>query len=129
MENLKLLVFVRQTVWPDDIIAIAELKDASISTSGDYEKYFEVEGIRYHHIIDPRTGFPANSGVRSVSVISTNAAVADAFSTALFVMGVDQGLALVEQTDNLEAYYIEDGNTVTQSSGFKTSQTASKTYP
>ena len=114
---------------PDDIIAIAELKDASISTSGDYEKYFEVEGVRYHHIIDPRTGFPANSGVRSVSVISTNAAVADAFSTALFVMGVDQGLALVEQTDNLEAYYIEDGKTVTQSSGFKASQSASKTYP
>ncbi len=114
---------------PTDFIATVELKDASISTSGDYEKYFEVDGVRYHHIIDPRTGFPTSNGVRSVTVVSTNAAVADAYSTALFVLGVEQGIALAEQTDDLEAFFIEDGNKVTQSSGFKALQSSSKTSP
>jgi thiamine biosynthesis lipoprotein len=71
------------------IIASIEVSgDASVFTSGDYERFFEVDGKRYHHIIDPRTGYPANS-TTSVTVIHSDAATADAAATALFVAGPD----------------------------------------
>jgi thiamine biosynthesis lipoprotein len=70
--------------------------DASIFTSGDYERFFEVDGRRYHHIIDPRTGYPADSTV-SVTVIHSDAATADAAATALFVAGPDEWLSIARK--------------------------------
>ena len=67
--------------------------DASVFTSGDYERFFEVDGKRYHHIIDPRSGWPANK-TTSVTVIHDNAAMADAASTALFVAGPDDWIEI-----------------------------------
>jgi thiamine biosynthesis lipoprotein len=90
----------------DEYIAILNVTDTCVSTSGDYEKYFEVDGIRYHHIIDPRTGFPAR-GTRSVTVITPDATLADALSTALFVMGPEQAIQLVNKLPDVEALIID----------------------
>lgn len=68
-----------------------------IATSGDYERYVERDGIRYHHIINPDTGYPAESGVCSVTIVSDSGLLSDALSTACFVLGVQDGLKLVEE--------------------------------
>lgn len=101
----------------NEFVAIVELKNTSISTSGDYEQYFEVDGVRYHHIIDPRTGFPAK-GTRSVTVISEDAALADALSTGLFVMGSEKAIALVNSIPGVEAYIIDSAGSLQMSSNF-----------
>ncbi|OGW23365.1 MAG: hypothetical protein A2077_06385, partial [Nitrospirae bacterium GWC2_46_6] len=86
----------RQKTESDEIMATLELTDMAISTSGDYERYFIAEGRRYHHILNPKTGYPAD-GCRSVSVIAKEGAVADPFSTGIFILGAEKGLKLLEE--------------------------------
>ena len=86
----------RQKNKDDEIMATVDLSDMAISTSGDYERYFIVEGRRYHHILNPKTGYPAG-GCRSVSVIAREGAVADPFSTGIFILGPEKGLKLLEE--------------------------------
>lgn len=81
----------------------------AISTSGDYEQYFLSGGKRYHHILNPKTGFPVDNGVVSVSVRNASAARADIISTALFVMGVEKGLAYAE-SNRIAALFILERN-------------------
>ena len=83
------------------------LFDACAVTSGDYERYYEVDGTRYHHIVDPRTGYPSRSGLRSVTLIGENALTLDALSTAVFVLGAEKGLPLIQQA-GLEAVFVTD---------------------
>lgn len=102
---------------PDDASASAGyllLTEGFLSVSGDYERYFEEDGVRYHHILDAKTGYPASSGIRSAAVWSTDGTLADALSTALFVLGADKALALYEAgMFSFEAVlYTSDGRTV-----------------
>ena len=82
------------------------LQDEAISTSGDYERYFDEDGIRYHHIISPSSGNPA-SGVHSATVIGPDAVMTDALSTSVFVMGVDAGLRLIAGLPDYESVVID----------------------
>jgi FAD:protein FMN transferase len=81
---------------PGSHFAIVELANESVSTSGDYERYFEDSGVRYHHIIDPRTGYPAR-GTRSATVVAADPTIADAYSTACFVLGANRALDLAKR--------------------------------
>jgi len=81
---------------PEAIIARVDLHDEAISTSGDYERYFIKDGRRYHHIIDPSDGFPAE-GTISLTVISSMSVLSDGYSTALFVLGPDKAPAAMER--------------------------------
>lgn len=82
------------------------LEDDAISTSGDYERFFDEDGIRYHHIIKPDTGLPAD-GVHSATIVGPDAVITDALSTSVFVMGVDQGLRLIATLPDYEGIVID----------------------
>lgn len=81
----------------NSFIGTVKLKEGFVSTSGDYEKYFEKDGKRYHHILDARTGCPANSGLISVTIVSGSGLLSDALSTACFILGKEDGEALCEK--------------------------------
>ncbi len=101
---------------PDDHFARVAVRDASVSTSGDYESSFVADGVRYHHILDPRTGWPAR-GLTSATVISPDATLADALSTALMVLGPERGLALARRLPAVEAVLVEPSGRVDQTPG------------
>lgn len=98
-----------------DTIAAVAVHDLSVVTSGDYERYFEQDGVRYHHIFDPKTGYPAASGLRSVTVIDENSTRADALTTALFVMGEDKGRAYCEENGIAAVFVTADKQVFTTS--------------
>jgi len=88
---------------------VIALKDKSVATSGSYRKFYEVNGIRYSHTIDPKTGRPVRHSLLSASVIAANTAVADAYATSFMVMGLEKSKAFLENNDSLDAYFIYSG--------------------
>jgi thiamine biosynthesis lipoprotein len=95
----------------DDFFAIAPIKDASFSTAGDYERGFVKDGKRYHHILDPRTGYPATA-CRSVTILAPDALTADELDDAVFILGPEKGLPLVESRDGVGAVIVDKDNNV-----------------
>jgi len=107
----------RQQSEADELIAKASLTNKAISTSGDYERYFVEDGRRYHHILDPKTGYPAGQ-CRSVTVISDSGIFADGFSTAVFVSGPEKGMKLVREA-GVEAVIIDKDGGIHTTPGIK----------
>ena len=89
----------------EGLLGSFEIRDKAVSTSGDYEKFFNIDGERYSHIIDPRTGYPVKDIV-SVTIVAGNATRADALSTGVFVLGLDKGMDLIEKLSDVEGIII-----------------------
>jgi thiamine biosynthesis lipoprotein len=100
------------------VLAWIDLQDEAISTAGDYERFFERDGVRYHHILDPRTLQPARS-CQSVTVIAREGVWADGLDTGIFVMGPERGMELVEQLADVEAIIVDAEGRLLVSSGLK----------
>lgn len=107
---------IRHPREPGKIIGIVHVSDAAVATSGDYERYFEHEGVRYSHILDPKTGWPAQ-GLASVTVVAPSGVWADALSTAAFVLGKEEGMALIESLPGVDGVFIDDELNVSVTSG------------
>lgn len=117
-ENKKFSVGI---VNPEDTsknIFTVGVADESVVTSGDYERYYEVDGVRFNHIINPKTLKPADNN-KAVTIISKDASLADALSTALFIMSGEDGLKLVNEIENCEALIIDNNGAKHFSKGFK----------
>lgn len=96
----------QKTASPDEIYKKVILKNQAMATSGDYRNFFEINGKRYSHILDPKTGYPVSNGVVSATVIADSCTYADGLATALMVMGPEKGVALVNQLEDVECLII-----------------------
>jgi thiamine biosynthesis lipoprotein len=96
---------------PANAFSYLEISNKAIATSGNYEKYITIAGKKYSHTIDPKTGLPI-TGIKSVTVISNNAELADAMATPIAVMGITAGLYLINQIPDLHCIIIDDNNTI-----------------
>jgi len=105
----------------NDYVGILPLTDSTISTSGDYERYFEQDGVRYHHLLDYTTGYPAASDLMSASMICPDGTLADALSTAVFVLGKEAGIALLQHYPEVDYVLIDQTYNITLSSGLRNS--------
>jgi len=110
------MVGIRDPRVDGEVAMTLPLQDEAISTSGDYERFFDEDGVRYHHIISPNTGNPA-SGVHSATVFGPDAVITDALSTSVFIMGVDLGLTLIATLPDYESIVIDDQGQIFFSDG------------
>ena len=110
------IVGIRHPRVADEVVTRLPLVDEAISTSGDYERYFEENGHRYHHIINPATGRPTE-GILTVTVIGPDGTMTDGLDTAIFVLGVDKGLELIESYPEYETIIVDAAGKVSYSKG------------
>lgn len=101
-----------------ETLAIVELRDRSLVSSGSYERCFEQDDVLYHHILDPSTGYPADTGLSGVTILSSSSMEGDALSTACFLLGLEEGRELIESLPDTEALFVTDDGSVYKTSGF-----------
>lgn len=112
----KWLIGIANPLSKDKIFSWLPIVESSVATSGNYEKFVMFDGKKYTHIIDPRTGYPSQ-GVNSVSIFSKSAELCDALATAVFIMGKDAGLSLINQLGGTEVILVDSDNKIHKSSG------------
>ena len=95
----------------DKVFSYMNVSGLSVATSGNYEKYIVIDGVKYSHTINPKTGLPV-TGIKSVTIVSTNAEIADAMATPVMIMGIEAGLDMINQIKDIEAIVIDDNNTL-----------------
>ena len=118
------MIGIRDPRQKDTMVAMIPLVDAAISTSGDYERYFEADGVRYHHILDPRTGISA-TGVRSVTIVGPDATTTEGISKSVFIMGPDRGIRFVESLPGIDAVIIDGDGKMHYTAGLRREQPTS----
>jgi thiamine biosynthesis lipoprotein len=121
-------VAIRHPRQPGVVVAVLPLEDVSISTAGDYERYFDDGAERVHHLIDPATGL-SPQGVHSVTVLAPDGLASEALSKAVFVLGVQRGLALIETLGDVDALIVDAQGALHASSGLLQTQAASPGAP
>ncbi len=107
----KWTIGVADPEWPNAAFSYMEISDRAVATSGNYEKYITIDGKKYSHTIDPKTGLPI-TGIKSVTIIAPNAEFADAMATPIAVMGIKAGLFLIDQIPDLYCIIIDEGNKI-----------------
>ena len=100
------------------VFSYMNVTDVAVATSGNYEKYVLIDGKKYSHTIDPRTGLPV-TGIKSVTIISPNAELADAMATPVSIMGIQAGLNMINQIKSMEAIVIDDNDVIYYSNNLK----------
>jgi thiamine biosynthesis lipoprotein len=105
------------------LVAMLPLEDTAVSTSGDYERFFEADGVRHHHIIDPATG-RSPAAIHSVTILAADGLTAEAFSKCLFVLGVERGMALIESQPGIDAVVVDAQGRLHYSTGLQAPQGA-----
>ncbi len=115
------MIGIRHPDRKDEVIARIPLEDAAISTSGDYERYFDQDGVRYHHIIDPATGKSA-SKVRSATVIGPTATRTDGLSKTAFVLGAERAIEIYNRLDGIDAIVVKPDGKVLYTKGLEAPQ-------
>jgi thiamine biosynthesis lipoprotein len=110
------MVGIRDPREERKVIVRVPLDDAALSTSGDYERFFEADGVRYHHILEPATGRPARA-VRSVTVIGPTATRTDGLSKTIFVLGIERGMQILDRLGDVDAIAIDERGEVFYSRG------------
>lgn len=99
---------ITRSLWGNrKLCRIVQVEDSSVVTSGDYERYFIVDGVKYHHIIDAKTGYPVNNELTSVSIISNKSIDCDALSTTIFVLGTEKGKKFLNNFKEVECIFIK----------------------
>ena len=99
------------------LLGTVSVSDRSVVSSGDYERYFEKDGIIFHHILDPDTGYPVNNDLDQVTIISDRSVDGDALSTTCYVLGLNDGMELIRGLEGVEAVFVtKDGELHTSSS-------------
>ena len=102
-----------------EYLGTISVTDKSIVTSGNYERFFIKDGIRYHHIFDPKTGYPAEEGLISTTIVSDKSIDGDALSTSTYILGLDKGIKLVESIKGVEAIFVTKDKKVYVTPGLK----------